>query len=179
MLISLPKEILELDDPKYIIAPSIYVQSLVLAFLVGVPFLTLIWIALTYISSKNIEFGEIVLFIIMFILLIIASHRRFRTRWVAFACNKNGIYLLTKIYDYLYVPWTNVGSINIGWVQSADVKLSEGLIFELILTDEEWKTLANSIPDDNNGFRKMGVANNGLNVRMMLDSVNKIRMGAS
>lgn len=178
MCLNLPHEIESLKDPKYILTPPRYVQLGMMFFMIMMPIFVLVWICYSIIMNKSVGYGEIIAAVFMIYVLLVTSNKQFRARWVAFACTKEGVYLPTRSTHFIHIPWPKVGRITTGWVQSADTKLSKGIIIELMLTNEEYNELVNSIQiskEDINTFVEVGISNNMHKPEHVLEMINSIR----
>ena len=181
-MLKLPKKLPPLEEPHFVLAYPEWLQlSLVIVFLVALPFGTLLWVGALLLAGESGS-AHHALAALMVLLLAGGLYPRNWRRWVSFAADRRGVYLASFGGDFHHVPWSGVGpsSIDIAGIGS---NRQRTVILPLKVDETTWAALLGgrkrrvNAPPDARGFHPFGIGNAARDVehtRRQIEALRKI-----
>lgn len=127
-------------------------------------------------SEGALEIGHWIMFGIMLVPFLGALQPRMWRQWIVLAADKRGIYIANHLWKYLFVPWNDVGTVEVGQIIGG-----RSVILELRVADELWTEAFGWHPfpsekKGNRGFRKLGLRrNSGRKPETIRAAIERIR----
>lgn len=168
----LPETLPRLEEPYYVLSPPALAQWLMAAMVVFAPPAWFVWLYTLY-RSGSIEVPHYLVAVVLLgtMLAGLSSPNLFR-RWVFFAADRKGIYIGNMRWEYIFVPWSEVGESSVGTASSKPVLL------ELKVSDEVWRRIVPPHPlrvAGISGDKKFAVGNQMRNVEKVREDIERIR----
>lgn len=175
----MPKELENLEEPKFILMPPVLAQYGFLTSALAASICGLVYLCYTAITEGGLSLVAGFVGIISLIGIVATTSRRNWERWASFACDKNGNYFRCWNDQYIFKPWGEVGEPYTGYVNSGDGRC-EDVIVKVRFTDEEWRVLLGPHSQSDNdvdeqGYRHFGIGQQMRNVDESLSAINRVR----
>lgn len=183
-MLKLPKKLPQLAEPSFILATPEWLQlSAVLLFLLVAPLLGLFWLLAAMLAGAAAAAHYAAAGILVLLLGGGLYPRNWR-RWVAFAADRQGIYLPSFDGNFHHVPWRHVGASTVD-VAGIGSNRQRTVILPLKVDDVTWSALLGgrkrrvNAPADAQGFRPFGIGRAGRDVDDTRRRIEQLRAASS
>ncbi len=172
---NLHEKLPELEEPYYILDTPAPIRWVLVSLMVCAPPIAFGWIYAAY-HTDSLAFPHYAIGLIALVWFSALFNRNNLRRWVSFAADRKGVYIGNMRYEYVFVPWSEVGEISVGYAAR-----QKTVVLELKVPDETWHRifpphpLRVLDPSWRLDTRKFGIGNNCRNVARTRENIERIR----
>jgi hypothetical protein len=170
----LPTSLPSLEEQNFILDNPAPVQYLFRTIIIFLPLIGSVWIFDNY-RSGNVEFYHLLIGMILLVWMTALFNRNFWRRWVSFAADRKGIYIGNSRFEYIFIPWADVGDSSIGYGRIGKSKL-KCVLLEINISGNLWNEIQRTnFGDLARGANIYALSNSLRNVEKTRESIELIR----